>query len=279
MCAVYAFMRRADDISDDEAFSMETRREQMAAWLSSWRSASGSTAEDTKIFLALRDVQQRFGVTDELLDQLVQGTTMDLLPEPPAGVTRIHTHAKSGTRTLEAYQTIYALERYCYLVASVVGLTTIRIFGFQNPQANALAEELGRAFQFTNILRDVKEDADRGRLYLPLDLLEQHNALPDQVLAAAAGAPVSPGLHSALADLAARAERLYASADRLIPLLSPESRPAMRVLSGTYHALLREIQTADYDVFSRRLRVSTPKKLTLLAGGLLAGKLRLGSIT
>ena len=173
MCAVYAFMRRADDISDDESRSLEERRALMSQWLTSWRDFQANQAReatlvfavgpDAPVFVALHDVQQRFGVSTALLEKLVQGTTMDLQPEPLAGIRRIHV---SG-RPVDQYETMQALEHYCYLVASVVGLATIRIFGYTDPRAEGYAEQLGLAFQLTNILRDVKEDAERGRIYLP----------------------------------------------------------------------------------------------------------------
>ena len=182
MCAVYAFMRRADDIADDESVTLEQRRIDMQRWLASWRGEAAEEPHDALVFLAVRDVQQRFGVACDLLEQLVQGTTMDLDPEPPAGVRRIQV----GARVVDQYETMEALERYCYLVASVVGLTTIRIFGCTAPKADAYAEQLGLAFQLTNILRDVKEDAERGRIYLPETLLRKHGVTAEDVLTASA---------------------------------------------------------------------------------------------
>ena len=111
------------------------------------------------VFVAVRDTQRRFGISDELLGQLVQGTAMDLNVEPGGAV--------------QTYATFEELYRYCYLVASVVGLVCIKIFGYSDVRAEKLAEETGIAFQLTNILRDVKEDVERGRVYLPLDLLSE----------------------------------------------------------------------------------------------------------
>ena len=168
MCAVYAFMRRADDIADDESKPVEARRAEMKSWLEAWRTArssaanghSSSTDEDL-VFLALSDTQRRFNVPDSLLEELVAGTTMDLEPRT------------SNLEPVQTYATFDDLYRYCYLVASVVGLVCIRIFGYSDPRAENLAEETGVAFQLTNILRDVKEDVERGRVYLPLDLLDE----------------------------------------------------------------------------------------------------------
>lgn len=275
MCAVYAFMRRADDISDDESFTLETRRIQMASWLASWngfRSAAfhdespvlPEDKRDHAVFLAVADVQQRFGVSDRLLEQLIVGTTMDLKAEPPQGVRRL----KLDGRTVDVYETMQALEGYCYLVASVVGLTTIRIFGYCDHIAEEYAEKIGLAFQLTNILRDVKEDAERGRVYLPEDLLAKHQLTALDVLAASASGTMRPELRALLAEVAARAEKYYEATDNLIPLLDRDSRPAMRVLITIYHLLLKEIVARNYDVLQQRVSVSTGRKLRVLAGGM-----------
>lgn len=269
MCAVYAFMRRADDIADDESVSLANRRVEMERWLASWRGEAAEEAQDVPVFLAVRDVQQRFGVSGSLLEQLVQGTTMDLQTEPLAGIRRV----ALGGRVFDQYQTMEALEHYCYLVASVVGLVTIRIFGFTDPHAEAYAEQLGLAFQLTNILRDVKEDAERGRIYLPETLLHKHGVSAADVLAATADGAVSQRMRSLLAEMAARAETLYEAADRLIPLLDRDSRAAMRVLIRIYHLLLIRIEQSGYEVFRQRVSVPTSRKLLVLAGGLVGGLL------
>jgi phytoene synthase len=267
MCAVYAFMRRADDISDEEQYSLDQRRAEMARWIASWNGEAEIEPQDAPVFLAVHDVQQRYGVSDALLAQLVQGTTMDLDPEPPAGVKRVAV----GDRVVDQYETMEALERYCYLVASVVGLTTIRIFGCTDPKADAYAEQLGLAFQLTNILRDVKEDAERGRVYLPLDLMEKHGVSTTDVLDAAATGKSNAQLNVVLAELRNRAESYYLAEDRLIPLLDADSRPAMRVLISIYHLLLQEIFAQHYQVFGERISVSTGRKLWVLAKGMMGG--------
>lgn len=270
MCTMYAFMRRADDISDDESIPLQERRGLMQRWIQAFHANQPFEAQDAPVFLAVRDVQRRFHVDDALLDLLVQGTAMDLLTEPPPGVIQI---TLAGKR-IDAYETVEALEHYCYLVASVVGLVTIRIYGFSDPKANQYAIDLGKAFQLTNILRDVKEDAERGRIYLPSKLLQQYGASSDEVLQAAQGATPSRPLRAAMQHLGNRAAHLYSAADGLVPLLNPDSRAAMRVLIRIYASLLGEIQDSGYDVFSKRIRVSTVKKLRILFKGLLSGAMR-----
>ena len=223
MCAVYAFMRRADDISDDEAFPLEERRDVMARWLETWRDARRSGVSDNPVFLALNDTQKRFAIPDALLEDLVRGTTMDLDPR---------THAENELQTFATFDELY---RYCYLVASVVGLVCIRIFGYIDSSAEKLAEETGVAFQLTNILRDVKEDAERGRIYLPLDLLHEFGVSVDRVKALSAGAKVETNERAMLSVVESKAEQYYASADRLLPLIDADSRAALWVLVTIYH--------------------------------------------
>jgi phytoene synthase len=269
MCAVYAFMRRADDIADDERMMLEQRRIEMHRWLASWRGEAAVKPLDQPVFVAVRDVQQRFAVSDDLLEQLVQGTTMDLQLEPLAGISRIHV----ARRDIDQYQTMEALEHYCYLVASVVGLVTIRIFGYTDPCAETYAEQLGLAFQLTNILRDVKEDAGRGRIYLPEELLSSHGITAADVLAASSGGTASQNMRALLGELGARAETLYEARVRLIPLLDADSRAAMRVLIRIYHLLLTRIERHGYPVFRERVSVPTARKLLVLIGGLVSGLL------
>ena len=255
MCAVYAFMRRADDISDDESLPIAERREVMSRWLEAWREARRDGVSDDPVFVALNDTQRRFAIPDALLGELVQGTTMDLEP-------RAQTQ-----RDLQTFATFAELYRYCYLVASVVGLVCIKIFGYTDLRAEELAEETGVAFQLTNILRDVKEDAERGRIYLPLDLLHEFGVSVDRVKMLAAGAAMEANERALLRALAARAEAYYASADRLLPLIDADSRAALWVLVTIYHRLLHKILKANGDVFTQRISVSTPAKLTILAQG------------
>lgn len=255
MCAVYAFMRRADDISDDESLPIEQRRQAMSAWVESWRTARRSGVSDDPVFLALNDTQQRFAIPDALLEELVQGTTMDLEPQLAAS---------HETQTFATFDDLY---RYCYLVASVVGLVCIRIFGYTDPRAEKLAEETGIAFQLTNILRDVKEDAVRGRVYLPQDSLHEFGLDTERVVALSHGAPLQAADRALLHQLGAKAEAFYASADKLLPLIDKDSRAALWVLVTIYRNLLVKIGERDHDVFSQRVSVPTSSKLLTLAQG------------
>jgi len=255
MCAVYAFMRRADDISDDESLPVAERREVMSKWLEAWRDARQTGVSDDPVFLAVNDTQKKFAIPDALLEDLVRGTTMDLEPRE---------QAKGELQTFATFEELY---RYCYLVASVVGLVCIRIFGYKDLRAEKLAEETGVAFQLTNILRDVKEDVERGRIYLPLDLLHEFGVSVDRMKILAGGAAMAANERAMLRALGSRAEEYYASADKLLPLIDADSRAALWVLVMIYHRLLFNISKANNDVFARRISVSTPVKLTILAQG------------
>jgi phytoene synthase len=254
ICAIYAFMRKADDLADDESLSREERRRRLDSWLADWRGVCHGGDSSNPVFLAVRDATERFEIPLSLLDELVAGTTMDLKP------------AESDTP--DTYATFADLYGYCYLVASVVGLVCIRIFGYSDPRAEKLAEETGIAFQLTNILRDVAEDAERNRVYLPLDDLAAHNVTLDSLLHRTPGASPTANERALLATIAERAETFYRSAEELLPLIDRESRPAMWVLVSIYHSLLKRIEGADYDVFSMRASVPMRHKLGILAAGM-----------
>ena len=262
MCAVYAFMRRADDISDDETKTLEQRREAMAAWLEQWRGGGNRSATDDMVFQALADTQRRFGIGDELLEDLVRGTAMDLKP----GDGDVGKSVDLGIG-LQGYQTFADLYRYCYLVASVVGLVTIRIFGYSDPRAELLAEKTGVAFQLTNILRDIKEDAQRKRIYVPQDMLHEFGVSNDDVLGMAEGVPLKANERAMIVGLSVQAWEYYAAARELLPLIDADSRAALWVMVTIYSGLLAEIDRTQGDVFSRRVSVPTRRKMYALARG------------
>jgi len=261
MCAVYAFMRMADDLADDESMSVGARRDAMAAWTAAWR-ASRNGGTDDPVFIALNDTQKRFGISDELLEQLVAGTTLDLEPNPEGVAT-----VTIGDRSVQIYETFAGLHHYCYLVASVVGLVCIKIFGYTDRRAEQLAIDTGIAFQLTNILRDVREDAERDRIYLSADLLRENGVEPARILAWSAGTAVEASGIALLAAVEKHAQAMYRSADELIPLLDPDSRAAMRVLVRIYHRLLDLIARDPAAVFRLLVSVPTSEKLLILAGG------------
>ncbi len=251
ICAVYAFMRHADDLADDERVSREERLRQTDQWLAEWHRAAAGEPSNNPVFIALRDTQRRFQISTELLDQLVQGTLMDLTTPAEQMV----------------YRTFDDLYRYCYLVASVVGLVCIRIFGYTDPRAEKLAEETGIAFQLTNILRDVREDAERGRIYLPMEDFERYHVVVDG-LASREKRKLAPNERALMEMEGERARKYYGAADRLLPLIDADSRAALWVLVKIYRRLLERIAGARYEVFSRRIGVPAFEKIWILLCGL-----------
>ena len=268
ICAVYAFMRHADDISDDESRTRAQRRENLDEWLDDWhRAAAGAYTEDP-VFIALADARLRFEIPMVLLDQLVQGTAMDL--DPPAAEKAVANGASPAhaRAPLDTYATFEDLRQYCYYVASVVGLVCIRIFGYADPRAEKLAEDTGVAFQLTNILRDVKEDAERGRVYLPLEDLDRFGVRIEDLAALRDGAHMTLNQRELLESIAKRAEDYYKSGNELLALIDVDSRPALWVLIAIYHDLLRRIERRGFDVFSARVRVPTAARVAILVRGL-----------
>ncbi len=257
ICAVYAFMRHADDLSDDESRARDQRRADLAAWLDAWHRAASGEPTDDPVFIALADARHRFQIPLDLLDLLVRGTAMDL--EHPAA---------ANPATYDTYATFDDLRRYCYHVASVVGLVCIRIFGYTDPRAEKLAEETGIAFQLTNILRDVREDAARGRVYLPAEDMYRFHVRLEELVALRDGSKITTNQRSLLASIARRAEDSYRSGRELLPLISSDARPALWVLIAIYHDLLRRIEARNYDVFTERVTVPVAKRIRILVRGL-----------
>lgn len=258
LCAVYAFMRRCDDISDDPSLGARERRQALDAWVDAFHSAQAGYPTDDPILIALTDAQRRFHIPLGLLDGLAYGTSMDVEEQ---------TGEEQGSEGPQIqYRSFQDLERYCYHVASVVGLVCIRIFGYTDPAAEPLAERCGLAFQLTNIIRDVKEDAALGRIYIPAEDLEQFGiSVPE--LSAAGGNPA--GFRALMEMEAQRAFQNYRAGEQLLPMISEDSQPALWVLVTIYRSLLEKIVRLNYDVFTRRVSLTTREKLTILGKGFL----------
>jgi phytoene synthase len=245
ICAVYAFMRHADDITDDRSIPDDERRQRLAAWLAAAQGYFSGNVSDDPVLYALADAQQRFNIPADLFEQLVAGTAMDLDPDSYA-----------------RFATFNDLYRYCYYVASVVGLVCIHIFGYRDAKAEGLAERLGIAFQLTNIIRDVKEDSSLGRVYIPQEDFVRFGVSDSST-------PSSPeetkNWQALLAFQAARAREFYGSATELLPLMDADSRPALWALVTIYRSLLEKIAMNDYDVFTKRIRLTFGEKMSVLA--------------
>jgi len=262
LCAVYAFMRRCDDIADDESLSQFERRQKLTEWLDAFHRAQSGQPTDEPVLLALTDAQRRYNIRLGLLDELAYGTAMDLEGGPVAD-EGVRAATKDGISV--HYQTFDDLYQYCYRVASVVGLVCIHVFGYRDPAAESLAERLGLAFQLTNIIRDVKEDAAMGRVYLPQEDMDKFG-----ISLSALHTATEPALFSPLLAMEAdRAREYYRAGDELIPLVEEDSQPALWVLMTIYRRLLEKIALRQYDVFSVKVSLTVREKLGILAKGFL----------
>lgn len=268
LSAVYAFMRHADDLSDDQARSVEERKARLSSWLAEWQRVESGTPSDDPVFMALADAQKKFQIPPKLLDQLVQGTSMDL--EAARREIAPEHQSSGGTATLavvRVHRTFAELYRYCYLVASVVGLVCIRIYGYEDRRAEDLAERCGVAFQLTNIIRDVKEDASLGRVYFPEEDLAKFGLAVEDFLNDGGKRLDAERLRALLAFEADRAREYYRSGFELIPLIHRDSRAALWVMVTIYSRLLEKIAKSNYDVLRRRVRLSTAEKFVILGRG------------
>jgi phytoene synthase len=238
MCALYAFMRVADDLSDSPG-DAAAKRPALAAWRAGFHRALRGEYEHP-LHPALHHAMQTHAVPPEYLDAVLDGVEMDLEPV--------------------GYATFADLRLYCYRVASAVGLACIHIWGFKDDRAKGYAETAGLAFQLTNILRDLREDAERGRVYLPREDLERFGYDVESLRRGE-----RDGRFRALMRFEVeRARACYAEAWPLAPLLRPAGRAVFLAMTRTYRALLDAIERRDYDVFTSRVRLTRWHKLLLL---------------
>ena len=242
MCAIYAFMRHCDDLSD--ATGVEDRAGALAQWQEDLHRTLAGNAPDHPIWPAFAAAVRQYKIPHEYFDEMIAGVSSDLTPQ-----------------RIETFEELY---RYCYQVASVVGLTVVHIFGFDAPDALRLAEKCGVAFQLTNILRDVKEDAENGRVYLPGEEMRRFGVSEEDLRAET----TSAALRNLLESLAQRARAYYAESAPLAGMIDRGSRASLRALIGIYSGLLDKIVGSDYDVLARRIRVPQWQKLWILARSL-----------
>jgi phytoene synthase len=238
MCAIYAFMRYCDDLSDGAGIA--DRGTAIGKWSEDLKATLAGHPPDNPIWPAFADAVARYKIPHQYFHDMITGVSSDLEP-----------------RTIETFEDLY---RYCYHVASVVGLTIIHVFGFESPEALKLAEKCGIAFQLTNILRDVREDAENDRVYWPSEDLVRFGVSQTDLR----GTTPTPALKKMLAFEAQRARTFYEESAPLVGLVHAGSRASLRALIGIYSRLLEKIVAADYDVLSQRVRVSTPEKLWIL---------------
>ncbi len=257
LAALYAFMRLVDDVADEGDFISDKQRG-LARWRAAFDEAvtghsqlfDGTAAKplpdeplfgEAEVLPALIDTMRRFHMPARYLHDLISGAEMDL--------------------TIKTYPTFDRLKEYCYRVAGTVGLTCTHVFGFSDPRALDLAEKLGLAFQLTNIIRDVCEDAALGRIYIPDEDLARYKVSPDDF----AKNEATLGVRELLRFEADRAWQMYEEGAELLDLVDADSRGTLWLLVHTYNALLARIESLDFAVFGERVRLSKAEKMLFIA--------------
>jgi phytoene synthase len=241
MSALYAFCRAVDDVADEDAVPTQTRREQLAAWREDIRLACENGRPAFLLNQEFQPVIRQFKLPFALFDEIINGCEMDL--------------------EILRYDNYEQLEHYCYRVASVVGLLSIEIFGYQNPACRDYAVFLGKALQLTNILRDVRVDAARGRIYLPLDELKKFNVSENEIL----NSSYSENYRALAASVAARAEHFYQLAQKTLPAEDRKSMVAAELMGSVYWQLLKKLEAKRFNVFGPKpVRISKSQKLVLI---------------
>ncbi len=241
MSALYAFCREVDDIADNEAPPVEHRREQLARWRADVRRACGGEAPELPVNRELQPFIRQYRLPVELFEELLRGVEMDL--------------------AVRRYADWESLELYCYRVASVVGLLSIEIFGYQDAACRDYAVHLGKALQLTNILRDVRTDAERGRIYLPQAELARFGVPEAEILQY----EYSERFASLAAGVAARARKFYRQAREALPPADRRSMVAAELMGAIYWRLLAKLERRRFNVFGPTLtRLSQPHKCLLI---------------
>lgn len=237
MDALYAFLRLTDDIGDEPGSDLSTRQGRLEAWRGSLAAVLAGEASDHPVWPAVADIVRRYEIPAEYLTTVIDGVAMDLVPR--------------------RFETFGELSEYCYRVAGAVGLCCIRIWGCRDERAERLAVDCGTAFQLTNILRDLGEDAARGRVYLPVEDLRRFGYAMEDL----ASHRTTREFRNLMAFETERAWSFYRTAEKLLDYLSPAGCKVLRIMREIYGGLLREIERRDFDVFSQRVRLPTWRKL------------------
>jgi len=238
LCALYAFMRLVDNVSDEPG-DIESKRRGLARWRGLLDEAVAGDTRGHAVLPALADTISRFQIPTRYFHDLILGAEMDL--------------------TIASYATFDQLTEYCYRVAGTVGLTCLQVFGFRDPKAPDLAERLGLAFQLTNIVRDVRTDSEMGRVYIPQEDLDRFGCRAEDLRG-----PMTPQLRSLLAFQAERAWRFYEEGSPLVHQVDADSRATLWTLIRTYSTLLARIEEREFDVFSSRISVRSAEKIQYL---------------
>lgn len=251
MCVLYAYMRVTDDIADQAGVAPETRRMKLEDWRADLLNAHAGEESTHPVLPALVEVANKYDIEPELLLAVIDGVASDLTP-----------------REIKTFE---ELSDYCYLVAGVVGLCCLKIWECRDPAAKHMAIDCGLAFQLTNILRDLKEDARLGRVYLPTEDLERFDIGLEQLLSSDA----SPGFHELMRFQTERARHYYHKSAPLFDLLDNTARPIFRAMVRIYSGLLKKIEADPAGVQRRRVSLSWPHKCGIMLDGFLRPKAKL----
>ncbi len=240
MSALYAFCREIDDVADDESVPVAERRERLSAWRADVERACGTETPQFAVNRELQPIIRRYRLPFAHFDELLRGVEMDL--------------------EIRRYEDHNQLDLYCYRVASVVGLLSIEVFGYQNPACRQYAVHLGKALQLTNILRDVRADAQRGRIYLPLSELAAGRVSPEEILRL----EYSARFVEVARNVAARARDFYRLARETLPVVDRRSMVAAELMGTVYWRLLRKLERQQFSVFGPKLTRLNKGQKTLL---------------
>ncbi len=238
MCAIYSFMRYCDDAVDDSN-GLSEKKNSLDKCKSELNNAFRGEYGGNQLFLAFQDTVQKYQIPNSYFYELIDGMEMDL--------------------GISYYQTFEDLYRYCYKAASVVGLVTIHVFQFKDERAKEFAEYCGIGFQLTNIIRDIAEDFQRGRIYLPQEDLQRFHCRESDLSAG----KLTVNMLNLLEFEVNRAQEYYTKALPLIPLIKEDARPCLIAMMKIYGGLLFEIRKKRYDVFKKRIRLPAWKKLVI----------------
>lgn len=241
MSALYAFCREVDDVADNETVPVEQRRNALASWRADIERACLKQTPERLVNRELQPFILQHKLPFELFDQLIRGVEMDL--------------------EIKRYESYDELEKYCYRVASVVGLLSIEIFGYTNGLTRQYADALGKALQLTNILRDVRTDAQRGRIYIPRAQLVHYGVSEEEIL----NFQYSERFYALAADMARHARAFYQQARETLPEEDRRSMAAAELMGSVYWRLLRKLELQRFDVLGPNpTRLSTGQKLLLI---------------
>jgi phytoene synthase len=246
--AVWDFCRAVDDSVDEAGSGHGDPEAAIRSWRAELAKCFDGQPPATPQGRALQPFVDRFSLPRSAFDALIEGVEMDLRPR--------------------RYETFRDLYEYCIRVASAVGLMCVEIFGYENPASRQYAIELGVALQLTNILRDIPGDFARGRVYVPQEDFAATGCREEDLageIASAGGGVHSPAVKRLLAAQAARARGYYERAGAALPREDARRMVAARIMGAIYRGILDRIEAADYDVFSRVIRVPRPRRALIAA--------------